>query len=102
MSRTYRRKNGWNAPTYDYCLTEEGYFEKQYYDKSSKKYKLEKNKYHRDKDIYGGGVPHWYVNLNCERQLRRKTKRELHKWVKNPDSEAMVPLFMRDAGYSYW
>lgn len=106
MSKTYRRKkdNGYNSfAPYDYVWTNEGYLQKQYHSKGSVEYKKEKAKYHSDKKIYGTGVPSWFVNLYCERALRGKTKREIKKWMDDPKNyEAMVPEFIRDAGWKYW
>lgn len=103
MSRTYRRKNGWDNPTYDFIYSEEGYVVRQLYDKKSKEYKIAQVKYHQDGNPFRGSVPHWFVNLFCERSLRRTTKHEIHKWMKNPETiEPMIPEFIRDAGWKYW
>lgn len=34
--------------------------------------------------------PHWFHNLFEERPRRRKAKRELHKFMKDPDYEVML------------
>ncbi len=103
MSRTYRRKNGWDHPTYDFIFTEEGYIKKYYYSKDSKEYLLDNSKYHRDHPIYGTCVPHWFVNLYSERPLRRKTQATIQKWLANPTEEGIIcPKRMRDAGWNYW
>ncbi|MGV2488287.1 UNVERIFIED_CONTAM: hypothetical protein FOS07_30975 [Bacillus mycoides] len=103
MSRTYRRKNGWDIPTYEFIYNEDfGFFQKRYFDKSSKEYLFAKNKYHRDSTTNYGCVPHWFVNLNSERPLRRKTKNALKKWMLNSDSELMIPLYIKDVGWYFW
>jgi hypothetical protein len=105
MSRTYRRKkdNGYNYfEAYDYVWVN-GIYLKQYYSKGSVEYKKEKAKFHSDRQMYGGGVPSWFVNLFCERAHRGQTKREIQRWMNNPENyEAMVPEFIRDAGWKYW
>ena len=102
MSRTLRKKNGWDVPTYSYEITDDGIWIKHYYAKNSDEYKRKKSKYHRDGSIYGGSVPHEWINLNRERPLRQQSKQVLNKWVKNPNSEPLIPLYRRDAGYYYW
>ncbi len=103
MSRTYRRKNGWDNPTYDFSYEINGFVQKIYYSKNSKEYHLAQVKYHRDNSNYRKSAPHWFVNLFCERKLRQQSKQELKKWLKNPNEiEPMVPLFIRDAGWKYW
>ena len=77
MSRTYRRKNGWDTPTRDYVFNEElGHWQDIALDKNSLEFKKQTNKYHSDHNLYGGSVPHWFVNLFFERKFRRKTKKE--------------------------
>lgn len=104
MSRTYRRKKDtWNLPKYEYILVPGTFvFIEKTLDKSSDKYKREKMKYHQDKDKYFNSVPSWFVNLYCERKLRRDTKNAIRNWISRPDKDCLIPKFIRDAGHKYY
>lgn len=104
MSRTYRRrKDTWDLNAYEYVWVDNSYLVKKYLDKKSPEYKIKKAKFHQDTRRYGSGVPSWFVNLFCERKMRQKTKKEIHKWMKNPENvECMPPQFIRDARWLYW
>jgi len=103
MSRTYRRKDAWGFSSYEFEVNSFGFVQKKYLDKNSKEYIVKKAKYHKDSKIYGSSVPHWFVNLFCEKPLRQKTKHQIKKWMNNPNSsELIVQPYVRDAGWNYW
>lgn len=102
MSHTYRRKKSWNIPTYDFIYNKElGFVQKIYFDKSSKEYLLAKNKYQRDSDIYSNCVPHYIINKSFERPFRRKTKISIFNWMKYPNKDLLIPIYIKDSGW-YW
>lgn len=110
MSRTYRRKNAnWDLKwdLHDW-VREESYYGGSYLksvqiSQGNPEYKKIVNRYHSDKDRYGNAVPSWFVNLYCERSMRRITRHEIRKWMNNPENhEVMVPEFIRDAGWKYY
>ena len=102
MSKTYRRKNEtWDFEAYDYSW-ENGYFQKVPLNPKTKEYKKQKAHYHSD-SYTGWCVPHWFVNLFFERSSRRKTKKEIKKWMKNPENhELIIDKHMKNAGWTYW
>lgn len=102
MSRTYRRKNEtWDFCAHDY-VWEHGFLQKVRMDLKSLDFKQKKAKYHSD-SYRGWCVPHWYVNMFFERGDRRRTKKEIQKWMKNPENyEVLLKPHMKDAGWSYW
>lgn len=104
MSRTYRRKkDGWNIPSYEYVCSPGTYvLIKKSLDKSSEEYKINKIKYHQDKERYFNSVPSWFVNLYCERKLRRESKKAIDRWIKNPEKDCLLPLYVKDAGWKYY
>jgi hypothetical protein len=102
MSRTYRRKNEyWNFPFYDYTW-DSGYLKKIRLNLNSKEYKQKKARFHSD-NYTGWCVPHWYVNMFFERTNRRKAKREIQKWMNNPENyEVLLKPHIKNAGWNYW
>lgn len=94
MSRTYRRKN----ETQDHYWVLRDYIwvelssRRINIDPKSKEGKIRLAKHHSDAGYcwtnYKG--PHWFHNLYEERPRRRKAKRELHKFMKDPDYEVML------------
>lgn len=102
MSRTYRRKNtkqdhSWilreyvnKYPEIDYWfLGKWGYI---YLNKDSTEGKRRLAKHHSDAGYcwqnYRG--PHWFHNMFEERPRRQKARREIHKFMKDPDYEVML------------
>jgi hypothetical protein len=110
MSRTYRRKNSnWDMQwdLYDYVKEQSVhggyYFYRKKITTDHPEYQKIVNRYHSDKNRFRNAVPSWFVNLFCERKMRRMTRHEIRKWMNNPDNhEAMVPEFIRDAGWKYY
>lgn len=102
MSKTYRRRNEcWDLRTNDY-IWENGFLQVIPMNLNSKEYKKEKARFHSD-NYRGWCVPHWYVNMFFERSDRRNTKKELQKWMSNPENyEVLLKPHMKDAGWSYW
>lgn len=107
MSRTYRRKkNGglkyhWAYDVYWELARFEG---KLYYlpaDKNSKEYKKRLAKVHSDAGTlrYLEPGPSWFRNLETERPQRRDGKRELQKFMNDPDYE---PMFLPKDPLDYW
>ena len=105
MSRTYRRKNGkkngyLNEEWYtrDYVRLESpsdpGYF---YYawvwlDPKSREVIVALAKFHGDHGTHSCKEPgpSWFRNLTTERPARRHAKRELQKFMQDPDYEPMI------------
>lgn len=108
MARTIRRKNArWNSfGNYDMVklISKYGgsYSKCVNYEKDSLEYKKFWNKFHSDKDRYENGVPGWYVNMNFEKPLRKKTKQLLSEWKKNPQEDVVLPEYFRCAGYDWY
>jgi len=117
MSRTYRRKNyeltqntswdrvgrrvyGFNVER-DFIIHhgDRYYFYETVYRSATKKeiqdeYKIihtdnQKSKY--------DNPPSWFVRLYFEKPLRKHNKRELHRFIRNPDYEPMCEKKSRDA-----
>lgn len=111
MSRTYRRKNALYEfhKGLDYGLNY-GYIFNLYeentpssrLDKNSKEYKKALKRYLSDKHKYRSSVPSWFVNMFRERSLRRQTKYAIHQYIKNLDSEVILPKYVHDAGWHYY
>lgn len=102
MSNTYRRKNDtWNFSANDYSW-EDGFLRIIPMNTNSKEFMKKKSHFHSDSYI-GSGVPHWYVNMFHERTNRRNSKKEIQKWIKNPeDYEVLLKPHIKDAGWNYW
>lgn len=102
MSKTYRRKNITWITNFNNYSWENGFQQTIPMNFDSKEFIKKKARFHSDN--YGRlGVPHWYVNLYFERSDRVKTKKELHKWKKNPENyEVLLNRYVKDAGWSYW
>lgn len=92
MSRTYRKTklnrstrkfyDKYSRHTFNYIIRENLIYIKIPMDINSDEYKLEINKFHRDKDISRNKEPgpSYFRNLTSERPLRRKHKLELYKY----------------------
>ena len=50
----------------------------------------------------GECVPHQYINARYERPMRRKIAQLIHRAMKDPDYEVILPKAFKDAGYHYW
>ena len=111
MSRTYRRKNALYEfhQGLDYGLNY-GYISDLYeeninasrLDKNSKEYKKALKRYLSDKSKYRSSVPSWFVNMFCERTLRRKTKHAIYQYYKNENTEVILPKYVHNAGWYYY
>lgn len=101
MSRTYRRKstkriNWWCS--IEHYVTElrrvEGRwrFERFYFEKDSKEYKKGVARYHSDAATTNCKEPgpSFFRNLTAQRPHRRESKRELQKFLSDPDYEVMI------------
>ena len=102
MSRTYRRKNDtWDFTDYDFDWVD-GYLKKVPMNPKSKDYKKSKAHFHSD-SYRGWGVPHWFVNMFFERANRRKTKKIIGQWLKNPENlDVLLDKKIKNAGWYYW
>lgn len=109
MSRTYRRKNkvGNHWGSFRYCTGEYVYGENFWtmvfvpFEKNSKEYKKGAAKFHSD----AGTItckepgPSWFRNLYTERPLRRQSKKEIRKFMLDPDYE---PIVDKKGKLEYW
>jgi len=110
MSRTFRRRNGvgnnWSDFEYhtgEYIRVGKGIWARVYvpYPKNSKEYKKGKARFHSDAGTTRCKEPgpSWYRNLTTERPLRRKSKRELQKFMLDPNYE---PIVEEKGKLDYW
>lgn len=111
MSRTFRRKNRvgnhWSdykyfTGKYYYSWTTFGSFVGYVpYPKDSKEYKKGKAKFHSDAGTTRCKEPgpSWFRNLYTERPLRRQTKREIQKFMLDPNYE---PIVDEKGKLEYW
>lgn len=97
MSRTYRRRGGdsYNLKYFVYEFAQMPGFAhwcRVEYDRDSKEYAKGKARYHSDGGTWSFKEPgpSWFRNLFTERPLRRHTKRELQKFMLDPEYEPMV------------
>lgn len=104
MSRTYRRKKDkWAIHRYVYVHVPGTYtFIKEYLSVDDERYKKNVIYFHKDTDKYFNTVPSAFVNLFCERKLRRQSKIEINKWIKNPELDCILPPYVKDAGRKYY
>jgi hypothetical protein len=104
MSRTYRRRDG----VEDYWITHElirtnyGYsraWVKR--DQNTKEFKKDWAKYRSDAGTHNFKEPgpHWFRNLFTDRPGRRFDKRELQKFMADPDYE---PMILSKYPLEYW
>ena len=100
MSRTYRRKNEEhdNHMLYEWCSK---YYNRIYYAKEDKEYKVGMAKFHSDSLMTMNQVPKWYKVHYCRRPFRRKEKRALFLAVKYTEEDITFPGVVKDAMY-YW
>lgn len=115
MSRTIRRKSGrrklyiryyWWC-FYDYVRVESAsqpgyyYYKKVPLDPNTKEYKKQRAKFHGDHGTHSCKEPgpSWWRNLVTERPQRRNAKREIQKWMNNPDYE---PMILAKDPLEYW
>lgn len=104
MSRTYRRKkDSWAVKNYEYVVVPGTYsWIKEYLSYDDERYKKSVIEFHKDKDRYFNSVPGWFVNLYCERSLRRKSNRAVKKWMNNCETDLLLPKYVKDAGWKYY
>lgn len=111
MSRTYRRKNALYEfhQGLDYGLyygyifdLDDNNIHSTRLDKKSKQYKKALKNYLSDKPKYRSSVPSWFVNMFCERTLRRQTKHAIYQYTKNIHTEVLLPKYVHDAGWHYY
>lgn len=96
MSRTYRRK-GKYIP-WNYWFDEESIKVGPYHwiwvprDKTTKEYKKDLAIYHSDSGTtnFKEPGPSWFRNQFTERPQRREAKRQLQKFMKDPEFEVML------------
>lgn len=102
MSRTYRRKNkvGNHWGSFYYTGKWEGLVFVPY-TKNSKEYKKGAAKFHSDAGTTSCKEPgpSWFRNLFTERPLRRHSKREIRKFMLDPDYE---PIIDKKGKLEYW
>lgn len=111
MSRTYRRKNALYdfhqgldyGLNYGYIFDlDENNIKACKLDKNNKEYKKALKVFLSDKPKYRSSVPSAFVNMFCERTLRRKTKHAIHQYFKHSDYEVILPKYVHDAGWHYY
>lgn len=108
MAKTIRRKNAKWTMFIDYDLIEVEsryggvYYERKYIDQSDKRYKKMWKVFHSDKEVYGSGVPGWFVNLYFQRTDRRNAKNELRKACLDQNYEVILPEYRKSAGYDWY
>lgn len=96
MSRTYRRSSGdrddlkWNLKRlFRIPGTYHWYWES--IEPGTKEYNQIVAKYHSDSHrSFKEPGPAWFRNLTTERPQRREAKRQLHKFMHNPDYEVIL------------
>jgi hypothetical protein len=111
MSRTYRRKNKVGNHWADLAYYTGEYVRIGYdlwwprvyvpFDKQSKEYKKGVAKFHSDAGTTNCKEPgpSWFRNLYTERPLRRQSKREIRKFMLDPDYE---PIIDKKGKLEYW
>lgn len=112
MSRTYRRKNEvgnhWSDFRYytgEYVIIHPitSIWNRVYvpFEKNSKEYKRGKAKFHSDAGTTPCKEPgpSWFRNLYTERPLRRQSKKEIRKFMLDPDYE---PIIDKKGKLEYW
>ncbi len=106
MSRTYRRKNKagnhWESFHY-YTGKWESFCPRVFipYDKNSKEYRKGAAKFHSDAGTTTCKEPgpSWFRNLYTERPIRRQSKKEIRKFMLDPDYE---PIIDKKGKLEYW
>jgi hypothetical protein len=112
MSKTIRRKNatsnGWTD--LDWYISETIYPFEEFrswvsvilpYPKDSREYKKGKARFHSDGETSSCKEPgpSWFRNLYTERPMRRQAKRELQKFMLDPNYE---PIVEEKGKLEYW
>jgi len=96
MSRTYRRKSGdqtnLNWATHEFKrLPGTWHWERVPLDPQSKEYKASVARYYSDRQYtFKEPGPSWFRRLFTERPQRRHAKRELNKYLLDPDYEVIL------------
>ena len=108
MSRTYRRKNGsgsgWRDKEWycsEYIVTSPCGARRVPLEHYTFEYKAASARYHSDSGTYSFKEPgpSWFRNLFTERPLRRYNKKELRKFMSNPEYE---PMCSAKGKLEYW
>ncbi len=101
MSRTLRRKNATHdLSRKDYAVVDK-HFQTVWLNFDSKEYIHKKAKFHSD-SYFCYSVPRWFVNVFFERPNRRKTKKEIKKWLLNDEHEIILDRNRKSAKRLYW
>lgn len=114
MSRTYRFKKNvmpkhwwfeWDLwveaePDWDGPVDYSWYHPRRRLQPHEKEYKRQLARHHRDQWVsFKEPGPHWFRNLFTDRPLRRDSKRELQKFMLDPDYE---PIIESKGKLEYW
>ena len=112
MSKTFRRK-GYSRDRehhlWDWVDSDFHSWMRVWLDPKSKAVRKALAIYHSDSGSFMGNAPHWYCNI-FERSTRQDARRQLHKFLRNPENLTdntgfmvlLDPSHHRNATWSWW